>query len=469
MVTAAAAVSGAHRVGMSASVHVGVSSVNVRSTPFVVVGPLVARCRLSDDVFAATVILSAICGRLLGDVIRGVRSYPSVVRESVRREPVVPPAWDVCLAGALALLGLIEIIRSDVSTPTPLLALCVVAVTAPVAWRRRLPLSATAVAVAASWVTPNSLDVPMFEFGALMVLCYSLGAYAVVWRAILGLASIWSMFAVGWLLDEVRHTGSHRPQDLVWVSVVFGGSWGLGLLGQRRRIRASLAEARADRLEVERDEQARRAVAEERSRIARELHDAVAHSVSVMVVQAGAAQELLDIDTGRVRSSLTAIQETGSQAVVELRRLLGILRTDDDEVLMHPQPGLGTLDSLIEQANTAGLSVTARIEGSPHAISAGVDLCAYRVVQEALTNAIKHAPGARAEISLSYGRDTLDIAIRDNGTDAMPGAGRSRPGTGHGLIGMRERVTLYGGTLQVGPSGSGYRVCARLPLNNGVS
>jgi signal transduction histidine kinase len=407
--------------------------------------------------------------RPLGDVTRGVRSYPSVVRWSVRRELVVPPGWDIGLAGALALLGLVQIVRSDVSTPTAVLALFVIAVAAPVAWRRRLPLSATAVAVAASWVTPTSLDVPMFEFGALMVLCYSLGAYAVLWRAILGLTSVLSLFVIGWALDQAHHTGSHRPQDLVWISVVFGGSWGLGLLGQRRRIRANLIEARADQLEVERDEQARRAVTEERSRIARELHDAVAHSVSVMVVQAGAAQELLDIDADRVRSSLTAIQETGSQAVLELRRLLGILRTEDEDVLMHPQPGLGTLDSLIEQANTAGLSVTARVGGTPHPIPAGIDLCAYRVVQEALTNAIKHAPGARAEVCLTYARDALDIDIHDNGAEAMPASEQSRSGTGHGLIGMRERVTIYGGTLRVGPSGSGYRVQARLPLTDCAS
>jgi signal transduction histidine kinase len=408
-------------------------------------------------------------GRSLDDVIEGGRSYPSVVRWSVRRELVVPPGWDVGLAGALAVLGLVEILRSDVSTRPAVLALFVAAVAAPVAWRRGLPLSATAVVVAASWVTPTSLDLPMFEFGALLVLCYSVGAYAPLWRAVLGLVSILSFFIVGWLLDRAHHAGSHRPGDLVWISVVFGGAWGLGLVGQRRRIRASLIEARADQLEVERDEQARRAVTEERSRIARELHDAVAHSVSVMVVQAGAAQELLDIDTGRVRSSLTAIQETGTQAVAELRRLLGILRTADDDVLMHPQPGLGTLDSLIEHANTAGLSVTARVDGAPHPIPAGVDLCAYRVVQEALTNAIKHAPGTRAEVAISFGRDALDIEIRDNGADATKVSARTRSGTGHGLIGMRERVTLYGGTLQVGPSGSGYRVQARLPLTDGAS
>lgn len=203
------------------------------------------------------------------------------------------------------------------------------------------------------------------------------------------------------------------------------------------------------------------AVAEERSRIARELHDVIAHSVSVMVVQAQASQRLLDGEQGEARQALGSIETTGRQALTEMRRLLGILRRTDAELALAPQPGLGSLDALIGQFRESGLPVDLRVEGEPRSLPPGVDLSAYRIVQEALTNALKHAGPARADVVVRYSDDGVELEIADDG----PGTGKGG-GSGHGLVGMRERVALYGGTLESGKQdGGGYFVRARLPLD----
>jgi signal transduction histidine kinase len=213
-------------------------------------------------------------------------------------------------------------------------------------------------------------------------------------------------------------------------------------------------ERRADALE----EQARSAVAEERTRIARELHDVIAHCVSVMTVQAGAARMLLGEDPARAREPLLAVEETGRQTLGEMRRLLGMLRHDAAPGL-NPQPGLADLGALLERCERAGLPVELKVEGEPEPLAPGTDLAAYRVVQEALTNAIKHAGPARARVTVRYDRDALALEISDDGR-AHPGNG----GGGHGLVGMRERVSLYGGEFHAGPrAGGGYTVRAQLP------
>jgi signal transduction histidine kinase len=210
---------------------------------------------------------------------------------------------------------------------------------------------------------------------------------------------------------------------------------------------------------AELEEQARSAVAEERTRIARELHDVIAHCVSVMTVQAGAARLLLDEDPERAREPLLAVEETGRQTLAEMRRLLGILRRDMVPGL-NPQPGLADLDALLERCERAGLPVKLAVEGKREPLAPGMDLAAYRVVQEALTNAIKHAGPARAEVTVRYDEHALALDIADDGQAHPAGAGH-----GHGLVGMRERVTLYGGEFHAGPrSGGGYAVHARLPL-----
>jgi signal transduction histidine kinase len=229
-----------------------------------------------------------------------------------------------------------------------------------------------------------------------------------------------------------------------------------------RELRADALAARAELLEREHELRANEAVAEERARIARELHDLVAHNVSVMVVQAGAERHALGPEQGSTRETLASIEQAGRQALVEARRLLGMLRSKDDGEELEPQPSVDHIDVLIEQIERAGLPVTLDVEGERTPLPAGVDLCAYRIVQEGLTNALKHAGPAHAEVVLRYAPRALDVEVRDDGR-GLPH--RNGDGSGHGLIGMRERVGLYGGSLKTGPrAGGGFEIHARLPL-----
>ena len=229
-----------------------------------------------------------------------------------------------------------------------------------------------------------------------------------------------------------------------------------------RQLRAEALAARAELLEREQELRAGEAVAEERARIARELHDLVAHNVSVMVVQAGAERHALGEDQESTRATLASIEQAGRQALAEARRLLGMLRRKGDHEELEPQPSVDQLDLLIEQVERAGLPVKLDVEGERVPLPAGVDLCAYRIVQEGLTNALKHAGPARAEVHLRYAPRALDVEVRDDGRGAPQVNG---DGAGQGLIGMRERVALYGGALETGPiEGGGFEIRAHLPL-----
>jgi len=229
-----------------------------------------------------------------------------------------------------------------------------------------------------------------------------------------------------------------------------------------RQLRAEALAARAELLERERDLRAHEAVAEERARIARELHDLVAHNVSVMVVQAGAERHALGEEQASTRAALASIEQAGRQALAEARRLLGMLRRKGDGEELEPQPSIDQIDLLVEQVERAGLPVKLEIAGERVPLPAGVDLCAYRVVQEGLTNALKHAGPAQAEVLLRYAPRALDVEIRDNGRG---GSEVNGDGAGHGLIGMRERVALYGGDLETGPrEAGGFEIRAHLPL-----
>jgi signal transduction histidine kinase len=213
-----------------------------------------------------------------------------------------------------------------------------------------------------------------------------------------------------------------------------------------------------------REEKAREAVAAERRRIAREMHDVVAHGVSVMVVQAGGARRILGADPERALAAATEIERTGREALADMRRLLGILRPDEGEADLAPSPSLGQLDGLVRRANDAGLRVSLDVRGEPRPVPIGLDLASYRIIQEGLTNALKHAGPVAAHVSVIWGPDSLELCVADEGPG--PRAGRRRPGDGgHGLIGMRERVRLYSGELEAGPRpGGGFRIRARLPL-----
>jgi signal transduction histidine kinase len=243
--------------------------------------------------------------------------------------------------------------------------------------------------------------------------------------------------------------------DFPWIAGMLAapGIFGIAFGTRTKSLRA--AEARAGRLELER----REAIAEERTRIARELHDVIAHSVSVMTVQAGAAEEMLRVDPTRAVEPVRAVQETGRQALVEMKRLVGMLREGHEEAGLAPQPGVADVERLVAQMREAGLDVELRVEGSPRPVPIGVDLSAYRVVQEGLTNSLKHGGGGRAIVTLRYGDGELELEVADDGRGA-PSSGH-----GHGLAGMRERVGIFGGSFEAGPrADGGFAVRASLPF-----
>ena len=276
--------------------------------------------------------------------------------------------------------------------------------------------------------------------------------------------------AVRWPNEHVDMTG--QIFGTAFVALIFVLAWVLGDSLRTRRAYYSQLEERATRLEKERAAQAKVAVAAERARIARELHDVVAHNVSVMVVQADGAAYVLDTAPDQTRMALETISGTGRQALAEMRRLLGVLRTGDggkrDGGEYVPQPGVDQVADLVEQVRGAGLTVNFKIEGTPRSLPSSVELTAYRIVQEALTNTRKHGgPDVGASVLLRYGDDELSVLAEDDGRGAQRELYQDggTDGLGHGLIGMRERVGMVGGALEAGPRpGGGFRINAALPL-----
>ena len=260
----------------------------------------------------------------------------------------------------------------------------------------------------------------------------------------------------------VWHEFDQPYTDLPWVGGFFIAAWLAGfILSARTRQTAELRE-RAARLELEREAEARTAVAEERARIARELHDVVGHSVSVMTVQASGVRRLLHPDQEREREALLIVEQTGREALAEMRKLVGVLRRPEDAPALAPQPSLKHLDKLIEQVRESGLAVELKVEGEATNLPASVDLAGYRLVQEGLTNTIKHAEATRADVLVRYGKADVELVVADNGTGNGDGGG-----SGHGLVGIRERVSVVGGSLEAGPRpGGGFEVRARLPVNS---
>jgi signal transduction histidine kinase len=339
----------------------------------------------------------------------------------------------------------------------------------PVVFRRKYPIGAYYTAVAAGGLQV-ALDVrPAATDVAILILLYTLAAYAPRRVSVWGLAVCLAGSAVGVLrwISLIHHS------MLEWLAagtMLFAGpallAWVLGDSMRYRRAYYASLEDRAARLERERDAQAKVAAAAERARIARELHDVIAHNVSVMVVQADGASYALGTDPARAREALAAISATGRQALAEMRRLLGVLRREEDGGSGRaPQPGIGELGELLDQARSAGLPVSFAVEGDPQPLPGGVALAAYRIVQESLTNTRKHAgPVASASVLLRYSPDALVLTISDDGRGGPGGA--ALPGAaGHGLTGMRERVAVYGGSVAAGPRpGGGFEVVATLPL-----
>ncbi|MGZ4318776.1 MAG: sensor histidine kinase, partial [Gaiellaceae bacterium] len=258
----------------------------------------------------------------------------------------------------------------------------------------------------------------------------------------------------------VYNDPKHSAGELVFTPILFALGWLVGFALRERAAQAEAAEARASHAERERETAARIAVAEERARIARELHDIVAHAVSVMVLQVGAVRHRLPDDLADDRDALQDVERTGRAALSEMRRLLGAMRSDREDLDLTPQPGLGSLEPLLEEIRRAGLAVELHVEGNPVPLPHAIDLSAYRIVQEGLTNALKHAHASHADVVVRYRHDELQIDVRDDGHGPS-----TTDGLGHGLVGIRERVNLYGGQMSAGAAnGRGFMLSTRLPL-----
>jgi signal transduction histidine kinase len=256
---------------------------------------------------------------------------------------------------------------------------------------------------------------------------------------------------------------NHTPGELVFIPLLFAIAWLVGFALRGHAVQAEAAEARANQAEREREAVARLAVAEERARIARELHDIVAHAVSVMVLQVGAVRHRLPDELADDRDALRDVEGAGRAALTEMRRLLGAMRRDGDGVELTPQPGLGSLEPLLDEIRHAGLAVDLHIEGERVPLPHAIDLSAYRIVQEGLTNALKHAHASHADVVVRYRPDELQIDVRDDGHGPS-----TSDGLGHGLVGIRERVKLYGGEMNAGAAnGRGFVLTTRLPLAGG--
>ena len=378
---------------------------------------------------------------------------------------------DAVLAGGLAVLGVVEVwvpLSSALGGGSPLLT--TVLVLWSCAWlavRRRFPLPSHVLAVAV-WPAVHVAAPPMVLFwGGFVVFgvsTYSVARHGGRRGGVVGAA----VMAAALVYLDLREPALRDPGEIAFHWSVLTVAWVLGRGALERDLRTLRSESRAALAEAESARSAAEAVAEERARIAREMHDVVAHSMSVMIVQAGAAAQIVDHDPARARAALDSIRSTGTEALAEMRRLVGVLRDDGAENDLRPQPGTARVPELVEQARAVGLDVELTVEGGRRALPPGLDLTAYRIVQEALTNVRRHSRARRVEVLLRQGSDCLEIVVRDDGVGAA--GGPATPPTspvrqGHGLLGMTERATLYGGTLHTSsPPAGGFVVRAVLPL-----
>jgi signal transduction histidine kinase len=370
---------------------------------------------------------------------------------------------DVLIAIAATESALEVALRHD-STRAPRATLwlavpAVAVVVLPLLGRRRFPFAAPVsvwlLAAALSFVDGRLIVFPVSVFVAGMASSLLLGNQQDGFQARLGLAVV-----VGGAAIVVFNDPNHSPGNFLFTPALFGIAWLAGFALRERSAQAEAAEERATHAERAREAAARVAVAEERARIVRELHDIVAHAVSVMVLQVGAVRHKLPETLPDEKGALTGVEQAGRTALAEMRRLLGAMRHDGEDLDLAPQPGLASLDALLEEVGRAGLPVRLHVDGEPFQLPRAIDLSAYRIVQEGLTNALKHARARQADVIVRYGSDELGIEVRDDGVGAL-----TSDGLGHGLVGVGERVKIYGGEMTAGTAiGGGFVLSTRLPL-----
>ncbi|MCX2927846.1 sensor histidine kinase [Streptomyces sp. NEAU-W12] len=389
----------------------------------------------------------------------------------LRRHPAwVDGFWALVLFGISVVSGP-AVEEAEGTAPTAVAVPVMLLLSLVVALRRRMPerMLVLAVAVGILQVVLDMAPVPA-DF-AMLVIAYTVAAVGARWASRLALGAGLCAAPVAqarWPLDDVSVAGNIAM--VIFQTVPFVLAWVLGDSIRTRRAYFAQLEERAARLEKEREAQAKVAVAAERARIARELHDVVAHNVSVMVVQADGAAYVLDAAPDQAKKALETISSTGRQALAEMRRLLGVLRTGEHQEAGEyvPQPDVRQIEDLVEQCRGSGLPVDFKIEGTPRPLPSGLELTAYRIVQEALTNTRKHGgPNTGASVRLVYFDDGLGLLVEDDGKGAPHELYEEGgfDGQGHGLIGMRERVGMVGGTLDAGPRpGGGFRISVLLPL-----
>jgi signal transduction histidine kinase len=367
---------------------------------------------------------------------------------------------DALIAVGLAVLYVVELVNypgAHLDLTIPL----AVAACLPLALRRKAPLLVFVVVTTLNGIVPaiaTDFDGNSISFVAVLLFnLYSLGAHARGVEAWLGGLATLTTLVVATIQD-----GDTSPSGFFFFMMLCGIPWAAGVAVRLRRDKENELRERERLAVLEKAE----AIASERSRIARELHDTVSHAIAVTVLQSRGGRKMVGRDDEAVRRALASIEQTNTSALADMRRLLGLLR-DTDEVTgrAQPQPSLARLDQLLEEVRSSGLPVELEVSGDPLPIPPGLDLSAYRIVQEALTNVLKHAgPRARARVQLVYGSDDLEVAVTNSGATATSG-----PGTGHGLIGIRERVSVAGGSVEAGPEQDGYAVRARLPYLLGSS
>lgn len=380
------------------------------------------------------------------------------------RRSVLGQLVDPAIAGLVVGLGIIAagLVPASIGTMPLALAVAVAVGTGIlVAVRRRWPvpvLAAIAAAVLAEQTYGTSLNFGGF---ALLIAVFTVATETPRRTSLPVLAALPAYLVVAILLYDTAHPNPTPAvlADFVTAMAIFGTAWLAGDSLRTRRTRTAALEERAERLEREHAEAARLAVQNERALIARELHDVVAHSVSVMVIQASGARRVLEQQPAEASAALATIEATGREALAEMRRLLGIIRSDDAPAPLSPQLGLSNLGPLIANARAAGVVAELSIDGTPRPLPPGIDLAVYRIVQEAVTNTIKHAAPARATIRVGYDPGAMVVDIRDDGRRWSPGAQG-----GHGLVGMEERVRLYGGEFEAGPlPEGGFAIHASIP------